>query len=158
MTSEPTFRQATPTDAPAVLAIGHRLWDEMGEQSGFTQRPTEEGLGRLFAGEGGGAVFVCALPADRQEVDDAICGFSLLVPEVQEPGVAAMGVWLLPGTRGKGIGRELALMATDHARGAGFHKLRGIIPKENEQALSFFSEIASLAQMVGHGMEYELPL
>ena len=151
MTAEPTFRQATNADSPAVLAVGNRLWDDMGEQSGFTQRPTEEGLARLFAGEGGGAVFVC-------ETDGAVCGFSLLVPEVQEPGVAAMGVWLLPGTRGKGIGRELALMATDHARTAGFHKLRGIIPKENEQALSFFSEIASLAQMMGQGMEYELPL
>ena len=72
--------------------------------------------------------------------------------------MAAMGVWLLPETRSKGIGRELALMATDHARDAGFTKLRGIIPKDNETALSFFSEIASLAQMVGNGMEYELPL
>jgi len=151
MTSEPTFRRATKDDLASVLAVGHRLWDEMAEQSGFTQRPTEEGISRLLAGEGHGAVFVC-------EIDGAICGFSLLVPEVQEPGVAAMGAWLLPETRSKGIGRELALMATDHARDAGFTKLRGIIPKDNETALSFFSEIASLAQMVGHGMEYELPL
>jgi ribosomal protein S18 acetylase RimI-like enzyme len=151
MTTEPTFRQATKEDLAAVLAVGHRLWDEMAEHSGFTQRPTEEGIARLLAGEGHGAVFVC-------EIDGAVCGFSLLVPEVQEPGVAAMGAWLLPETRSKGIGRELALMATDHAREAGFTKLRGIIPRDNETALSFFSEIASLAQMVGHGMEYELPL
>jgi len=148
---EPIFRQATKGDLDAVLVGGHRLWDEMGEHSGFTQRPTEEGIARLLAGEEGGAVFAC-------EIDGSIGGFSLLVPEVQEPGVAAMGVWLLPETRSKGIGRELALMATDHAREAGFTKLRGIIPKDNETALSFFSEIASLAQMVGHGMEYELPL
>jgi GNAT superfamily N-acetyltransferase len=151
MTSEPTFRKAERADLSAVLDVGSRLWDELGEQSGFTQRPTEEGLSRLLAGEGHGAVFVC-------EEGDGICGFSLLVPEVQEPGVAAMGVWLLPERRSKGVGRELALMATDHARGAGFTKLRGIIPKDNEPALSFFSEIASLAQMVGQGMEYELPL
>jgi GNAT superfamily N-acetyltransferase len=151
MTTEPTFRKASMGDLAAVLDVGRRLWDELGEQSGFTQSPTEEGLSRLLAGEGHGAVFVC-------EEEDGICGFSLLVPEVQEPGVAAMGVWLLPDRRSKGVGRELALMATDHAREAGFTKLRGIIPKENEQALSFFSEIASLAQMVGHGMEYELPL
>ncbi len=149
--SETVFRQATTGDAETVLAIGGRLWDEMGEQSGFTQRPTKEGLSRLLSGEGGGAAFVC-------EVGGAVCGFSLLVPEVQEPGVAAMGVWLLPEARGGGTGRELALMATEHARSGGFHKLRGIIPKGNEPALSFFSEIASLAQMVGQGMEYELPL
>jgi ribosomal protein S18 acetylase RimI-like enzyme len=96
-------------------------------------------------------VFIC-------ETDTGICGFSALVPDLQEPGEAAMGVWLVPNARGKGVGRELALMATDHARHAGFQKLRGIVPKENETALSFFSEIASLAQMVGQGMEYELPL
>jgi hypothetical protein len=44
MTPEPTFRQATANDAEAVLAIGHQLWDEMGERSGFTQRPTSEGI------------------------------------------------------------------------------------------------------------------
>jgi ribosomal protein S18 acetylase RimI-like enzyme len=149
--AEPTFRQATATDAPAVLDIARSLWDELGEQSGFTQRPTEEGLGRPLAGEGNGAVFLC-------EDEGAVCGFSAVVPDLQEPGEAAMGVWLLPEARGKGHGRELALMATDHARAAGFQKLRGIIPKQNEPALSFFSEIASLAQMVGQGMQYELPL
>jgi ribosomal protein S18 acetylase RimI-like enzyme len=149
--TEPTFRQATAADAPAVLEIARSLWDELGEQSGFTQRPTEEGLGRPLAGEGNGAVFVC-------ETDGGICGFSAVVPDLQEAGEAAMGVWLLPEVRGQGHGRELALMATDHARAAGFQKLRGIIPKQNEPALSFFSEIASLAQMVGQDMQYELPL
>ena len=75
-----------------------------------------------------------------------------------DPEEAAMGVWLVRAARGKGIGRELALMATDFARAAGFQKLRGILPEGNEPALSFFSDIASLAQMVGQGMEYELPL
>ena len=151
MTTEPTFRRATSADTTAVLDIARNLWDELGEQSGFSQRPTDEGLGRPLAGEGNGAVFVC-------ETDTGLCGFSAVVPDLQQAGEAAMGVWLVPGARGKGIGRELALMATEHARNARFQKLRGIIPKENEPALSFFSEIASLAQMVGQGMEYELPL
>jgi GNAT superfamily N-acetyltransferase len=150
-TGEPTFRRAAPSDAAAVLSIARRLWDELGERSGFTQRPTEEGLGRPLAGEGNGAVFLC-------EAEGEVRGFSAVVPDLQEAGEAAMGVWLLPEARGKGYGRELALMATDHARAAGYQKLRGIIPKENEPALSFFSEIASLAQMVGQGMQYELPL
>jgi hypothetical protein len=49
-------------------------------------------------------------------------------------------------------------MATDHARATGYKRLRGLIPKQNEPALSFFSDIGSLAQMVGQGMQYELPL
>ncbi len=148
--SEPVFRQATQDDAEAVRAIGRQLWDELGDMSGFTQQPTDEGFGRLLAGEGG-ALFVC-------ETDARICGFAALVPDLQEAGEAAMGVWLLPESRGQGIGRELALMATDHARQAGYTRLRGIIPKQNDPALSFFSEIASMAQMVGQGMQYELPL
>jgi ribosomal protein S18 acetylase RimI-like enzyme len=157
MTTEPTYRQATANDAEAVLAIGHQLWDEMGERSGFTQRPTSEGIAPLLAGQGG-AVFVCALPAGRQETGGSICGFSLLAPDLSDPEGAVMGVWLLPEARRKGIGRELALMATDHARTLGYKRLRGLIPKQNEPALSFFSDIGSLAQMVGQGMQYELPL
>ena len=150
MTTEPTFRQATASDLDAVLAIGHQLWDEMGERSGFTQRPTEAGIAPLLAGDGG-AVFV-------SETGGSICGFSLLAPDLSAPEEAAMGVWLLPEARRKGIGRELALMATDHARALGYKRLRGLIPKQNEPALSFFSDIGSLAQMVGQGMQYELPL
>jgi GNAT superfamily N-acetyltransferase len=67
-------------------------------------------------------------------------------------------VWLVPEARGKGIGRELAAMATDFAREAGYKRLRGIIPEGNEPALSFFGDFASIAQIVGQGMEYELPL
>lgn len=147
---EPTFRQATASDLEAVLAIGHQLWDEMGERSGFTQRPTEEGMRPVLAGERAVA-FVC-------EVSGSICGFSLLSPDLSDSEEAVMGVWLLPEARRKGIGRELALMATDHARTLGYKRLRGLIPKQNEPALSFFSDIGSLAQMVGQGMQYELPL
>ena len=154
---ETTFRQATANDAEAVLAIGHQLWDEMGERSGFTQRPTAEGIAPLLAGEGG-AVFVCAVSAGGQERGGGVCGFSLLAPDLSDPEGAVMGVWLLPEARRKGIGRELALMATDHARTLGYKRLRGLIPKQNEPALSFFSDIGSLAQMVGQGMQYELPL
>jgi hypothetical protein len=67
--TEPTFRQADADDLEAVLAIGHQLWDEMGERSGFTQRPMEAGIAPLLAGEGG-AVFAC-------ETGGGICGFSL---------------------------------------------------------------------------------
>ena len=149
MTTEPAFRQATKEDAEAVAAVGHQLWDELGERSGFTQRPTLEGIQTIISG--GGAVFVC-------DTDGSICGIAILAPEISDPEEAVMGVWLLPEARRKGIGRELALMATDHARTAGYKRLRGLIPKQNEPALSFFSDIGSLAQMVGQGMQYELPL
>jgi GNAT superfamily N-acetyltransferase len=155
---EPTFRQAIEADAEAIAAVGEQIWDELGEGSGLPQRPTADGIAALFASDRGG-VFVC-------EVQGAICGFAVLSPdptagsEQTPPDAteAVMGVWLLPSARRKGVGRELALMATDFARATGYKKLRGTLPAGNEQALSFFSDIGSLAQMVGQGMQYELPL
>lgn len=148
--TEPTFRQATTDDAAAVHSVAQTLWDELGDRSGFPQQPTADGIAGIIGGDKS-AVFVC-------EQDGAVCGFSTASPDADSPERAAMGVWLLPSARGHGTGRELALMATDFARDAGYQKLRGTLPPNNEQALSFFSEIATLAQVVGQGMEYELPL
>ena len=148
--SEPAFRQATEADAAAVAAIGAQVWDELGAQSGFTQRPAADGIGEVVARERA-AIFVC-------ESDGGVCGFSLLTPDADDPEGAVMGAWLAPEARRKGIGRELALMATDFARSAGYRRLRGTLPKDNEPALSFFSDIGGLAQVVGREMQYELPL
>ena len=65
---------------------------------------------------------------------------------------------MLPAYRRRGLGRELALMALEFARGAGYRKVRGLLPAGNEPALSFFGEIGALAQVLGRGMQYELPL
>jgi len=83
---------------------------------------------------------------------------SIVQPDVSHPSDAVVGVWLLTEARGKGIGRELAVLATGFAREAGYKRLRGIIPEGNEPALGFFGDFGSIAQIVGQGMEYELPL
>lgn len=150
MKSEPVFRQANSADAAAIAAVGAQAWDELGVSSGFTQRPTSDGIAEVMGRERA-AIFVC-------ETDGLLCGFSLLTPDADDPEEAVMGVWLVPGARRKGIGRELALMATDFARAAGYRRLRGTLPKDNEPALSFFSDIGGLAQVVGREMQYELPL
>jgi ribosomal protein S18 acetylase RimI-like enzyme len=146
------YRQATGEDAAAIAIVGAAVWDELGTTSGLPQRPTTDGVAQLLAPYGGrGAMFVCDSAGE-------ICGFAAVSPDEEDPEGAVMGVWLLRAARRKGIGRELALMATDFARAAGYRKLRGTLPEGNEPALSFFSDIGSLAQVVGQGMEYELPL
>src|SRR2546428_211436 len=95
-------------------------------------------------------VFIC-------HADGEPCGFAAIGPDPNDPNEAIMGVWLVSSARRKGIGRELALMATDFARRLGYAKLRGTLPKDNEPALSFFSDIGRLATIVGQGMQYELP-
>ena len=150
--SEPTYRQATEDDAAAIAAVAVEVLDELGEASGLPSPMTPEAVSDRLAGYADkGAMFLCA-------VDEGVCGFAALEPDPREEGCAVMGVWLLPSARRKGIGRELALMALEFARAAGYAKVRGTLPAGNQAALSFFSEIGALAQVVGVGMEYELPL
>ena len=148
---EPTYRQATADDAAGIAAVGAAVLDELGEGSGLPGAMTGGDVAERIAGYGGkGAMFVCT--------DGEACGFAALEPEPQEEGCAVMGVWLQPSARRKGIGRELALMALEFARAAGYAKVRGTLPAGNEAALAFFSEIGALAQVVAGGMQYELPL
>jgi putative acetyltransferase len=150
--SEPAFRQATKDDAAAIATVGAAVLDELGEASGLPGPMTPEGVSDRLAAYGDrGAMFVC-------EGDYGMCGFAALEPDPEEKSCAVMGVWLLPSARRQGIGRELALMALDFARAAGYGKVRGTLPAGNEAALLFFSEIGALAQVVGPGMQYELPL
>ena len=152
MSGEPTYRQATPDDAAAIAAVGAAVIEELGEGSGLPGPMTASDVAQRIAGYGNtGAMFVCAADGD-------VCGFAALEPEPQEEGCAVMGVWLQPSARRKGIGRELALMALEFARAAGYAKVRGTLPAGNEAALAFFSEIGALAQVVVGGMQYELPL
>ena len=146
-----TYRQATPADADAIAAVAAAVWDELGERSGLLGRITADGV-RVRLDELGarGAFFVCEVGGS--------CGFAIVQPDVNHPSDAVVGIWLLADSRGKGIGRELAVLATGFAREAGYKRLRGIIPEGNEPALGFFGDFGSIAQIVGQGMEYELPL
>ncbi len=149
---EPTYRQATQDDAGAIAAIGSQMLDELGDASGLPGPMTPAAVSERIAGYGEkGAMIVCAQ-------EKGVCGFAALEPDPDEDGCAVVGVWLLPSARRQGIGRELALMAFDFARSTGYKKVRGTLPAGNEAALSFFSEIGALAQLVGGGMQYELPL
>jgi GNAT superfamily N-acetyltransferase len=146
------YRKATPDDAPSIAAVAANVLDELGEASGLPGPMTlEDVLHRLASYGDKGAMFVC-------ERDEGVCGFAALEPEPREEGRAFMGVWLLPSARRQGVGRWLALMAVDFARAAGYAKVRGALPAGNEAALSFFSDIGALAQVIGAEMEYELPL
>ena len=148
---EPTYRQATPDDAAAIAAVGAAVLAELGEGSGLPGPMTAAAVAQRIGGYGDrGAMFVCA--------DGHVRGFAALEPEAREEGCAVMGVWLQPSARRKGIGRQLALMALEFARAAGYAKVRGTLPAGNEAALAFFSEIGALAQVVVGGMQYELPL
>lgn len=148
---EPTYRKAMTEDAEAIAKVGATIWDELGAASGLLGRPTTEAVrGRMEELGARGAFFLCD--------EGGACGFAIVQPDVSHPQEAVLGVWLLPEARGKGHGRELAVAGTEFAKDAGYKRLRGIIPEGNEPALAFFGDFGSIAQIVGQGMEYELPL
>jgi len=148
---EPTYRKATSEDAEAIAEVGATIWDELGAASGLIGRATTEAIrGRMAELGDRGAFFLCE--------QGGACGFAIVQPDVNHPQEAVLGVWLIAEARGKGHGRELAVAGTEFAKEAGYKRLRGIIPEGNEPALAFFGDFGSIAQIVGQGMEYELPL
>ena len=150
--AETTYRQATESDAGGIAAVGAVVWEELGAGSGLPGAPTSEGvIARMKELGDRSGTFVCA-------ECETVCGFAFVQPDVNHPSEAVLGVWMVPESRGKGYGRELAVAGTDWAREAGYKSLRGTIPEGNEPALSFFGDFASMAQIVGQGMEYKLPL
>lgn len=89
---------------------------------------------------------------------DRVVAFALLQPREGEPETATLGVWVLPEFRRRGLGTELSRLAIEFARDAGYTRLQGTIPNENEPALSFFSAVGPIAAVEGGGMRYELPV
>jgi RimJ/RimL family protein N-acetyltransferase len=146
------FRRATARDAQQIASIAARIVLNGGGATGLPRHLTAaEVVGRMRSYRRRGAWFICRI--DRQTA-----GFAALEPVSDEKKTAALGVWVLPSFRGQGVGRELALMALDFARGKGYRKVRGRIPAGNEPALSFFSSIGALVPRVGGDIRYELPL
>jgi len=89
---------------------------------------------------------------------DRVVAFANLQPVADDPETAALGVWVLPEYRRRGLGTELSRTAIEFARDAGYTKLQGTIPSDNEPALSFFSAVGPIAAIEGGGMRYELPV
>lgn len=146
------YRRATKRDAEAIAAVTAQVVAEAGAASGLAAALTAAQVAELVAGyRGRGAMFVC-------RADGEAAGFAALEPIADEPGAAAMGVWVLPAQRRRGVATQLALMALNFARAKGYRKVRGTLPAGNEAALSFFSSIGALAPRVAGDLKYELPL
>ncbi|HXG42004.1 MAG TPA: GNAT family N-acetyltransferase [Dehalococcoidia bacterium] len=153
MAGKVSFVRADRRHAVAIAQVGQAIIAEMGAQAAALLQPmTAEAVARRLAGyRGRGAMFLA------REGGQPVA-FAALEPDPNDADTSVLGVWVLKGHRRRGIGRELALMALEFARRKGYRRLRGTIPEGNEAALSFFGELGSLAQAVGGGMRYELPL
>jgi GNAT superfamily N-acetyltransferase len=153
--AEPSYRKATPNDAEAisaVIAVVVADPDPVGIRAAMSPNEVRTWIVRL--GERGG-LFVC-------EAAGGIVGFSALnlntEDPTEDPASAGLGVWVLPSYRGKGIGTALAQCALEHAREQGFKRIRGVLPQDNEVALSFLSSIGALVPLYNPDARFDLPL
>jgi ribosomal protein S18 acetylase RimI-like enzyme len=137
--------------APGVAQVINTVVAE-GDNMALPGRTTADGVRERIrqAGERGGIFYA----VER----DHVIAFASLQPVEGDPETAALGVWVLPEFRRRGLGTDLSRTAIEFAREAGYTRLRGTIPAENEPALSFFSAIGPIAAIEGGAMRYELPV
>ncbi len=149
MTRATETKLATTADAAAVASIAHAL---RGEANTSLPELDVEGarawLGRLE--EGGAAVLA---------LDGSIpVAFGAVEETADEPGIAELGVWVVPDHRRRGIATELAEELLELARERGLRRIRGRLPEGNEPALSFLSAIGGMVPLRNPDMTFELPL
>jgi ribosomal protein S18 acetylase RimI-like enzyme len=102
------LREATPADAPSIATAYHASYD--GE---WTTAESLEDIERAFDGGHGALIPRASLVAE--ESDGSIVGAVLTVLEAPwdhtPPGPFVIDVFVVPGKRGRGIGRALMLAA-----------------------------------------------
>jgi GNAT superfamily N-acetyltransferase len=146
---QPTFRRAERSDAREIGAIIFGIVCEGGPPTGLEPLTRDQVVEWIDRIEDGGAAFLA-------EVGGMGAGYSVVYADAHQPGTAMMRVYVREEFRLRGIGRELAQIAVDFARDAGYEAVRGFIPEDNEPALSFFSAVAPLVQLQGGRFHFEL--
>ncbi|MPZ23706.1 MAG: GNAT family N-acetyltransferase [Dehalococcoidia bacterium] len=146
---QPTFRQAERSDARGIASIVFGILCEGGPPSGIDPMSRDGVLEWFDRVEDNGAFFVA-------EVNHIAAGFAAIEPDARDAGVGLLRVYVLKEFRQRGIGRELVQVAVEFARQNGFRAVRGFIPEENEEALSFFSAVAPLVQVQAGQFDFEL--
>jgi GNAT superfamily N-acetyltransferase len=149
--AEPTYRQANINDAEAIASVIQTVVKEPNPVA-FDGPMTPDQVRTWLTRQGGeGGVFLAL-------VDGRVVGFSALDYNTQEPDTVALGVWMLPEARRKGIGTAVAEYALGFARDKGYKRIRGRLPSDNEIALSFLSSIGALVPIYNPEARFELPL
>jgi RimJ/RimL family protein N-acetyltransferase len=146
-----TIRLATADDAPAISAIIARIITEP-NPVGFVEALSPEQVAawiRRLSNQG--CVFIAF-------VGDTAVGFGALDFNTEAPDTGTLGVWVLPENRRRGLATQLGECVLDFAREAGYKRVRGRLPANNEPALSFLSALGALVPLQNPEMRFELPL
>jgi RimJ/RimL family protein N-acetyltransferase len=148
---DPTAQRDIDRLAPGVAQIINAVVAE-GDNMALPGRSTADDVRARIQRQGDRGGIFYAIERDR------VVAFASLAQSESDPEVASLGVWVLPEFRRRGLGTELSRAAIEFARDAGYTRLQGTIPAENEPALSFFSAVGPIAAVEGGSMRYELPV
>ena len=149
MTRATEMKLATTADAAAVESIAYALRGE--PNTSLPQLDTEGARAWLARLEESGAAVIA--------LDGSIpVAFGAVERNAEEPGIADLGVWVLPDHRRRGIATDLAEELLELARERSFRRIRGRLPEGNEPALSFLSAIGGMVPLRNPDMTFELPL
>jgi len=149
--AEPTYRQANINDADAIASVIAEVVKEPDPVAFDRALSPEEVRTWIMRMGGEGGAFIAV-------IDGKVVGFAALDYNTFEPETVVLGVWLLAGSRRKGIGTSLAEYALGFARDKGYKRIRGRLPQDNETALAFLSSIGALVPIYNPEARFELPL
>jgi GNAT superfamily N-acetyltransferase len=150
-TANATIQRASGADAAAIASI---IADVVREPNpvGFSQAMDEEqtrGWVKRLGDQG--CIFLAT-------IDGRPAAFGALDFNTEIPETGTLGVWVLPQFRRRGLATSLGEHILDFAREAGYKRIIGRLPKDNEPALSFLSGLGALVPLQNPEMRFELPL
>ncbi len=148
---EPNIHRAEDADAQAIASIIARVVTEPSPVGFASAMTAEQAAGWLRRLGDQGCVFVA-------HVGGVAAGFGALDFNTEEPDIGTIGVWVLPEYRRQGLAMQLGETVLDFAREAGYKRIRGRLPDNNEPALSFLSALGALVPLQNPEMRFELPL
>ena len=132
------IRQATVDDAPAVATVINVVIAE-GRYTLF-DKPFSDAEERAFIASLGNRSALHVAVADDSIVGvQCVDRYATFADSVSH--IAHIGTWLLPGVRGRGIGKQLWSQSLAFARHHGYRKAVISVLAHNERALRFYRSV-----------------
>jgi GNAT superfamily N-acetyltransferase len=143
-----TVRAAGPDDVPAILGLIREL--AVYEREPDAVETTEADLHRvLFPTEGPAAAF-CHVALDGDEVGGAVVGIAVWFLSFST-WTGRHGIWLedlfvSPGLRGRGLGKELLRTLAQICLARGYGRLEWWVLDWNAPSIAFYESLGAVAQ------------
>ncbi|HEX3906914.1 MAG TPA: GNAT family N-acetyltransferase [Mycobacteriales bacterium] len=140
MTGTSSIRPARPDDVPVVLSLVRELADY--EQSLASVHATESDLSAALFGDSPAAFCHVA------EIDGHVVGFALWFLNfstwVGRHGIYLEDLYVQPGSRGAGVGRDLLMTLVDIAHERGYGRVEWSVLDWNVDAQGFYRSIGAV--------------